>query len=367
MSGKCQKVRFRERSDPGTLSSCYSGSTIVGRANEVTVTLEGKVVFALLDTGSMVSTIAASLQATLGLDRMLTVEGAGGHQLPYLGYVEVDLYLKEMEEPVQRVIMLVVPDTAYHQHVPVLIGTNVLGNFKQVQDGDPAWNVALASIAKHRAIVDTSEPLGFLRTIKPLVVPPRSCVVMKGRTRVQALSQRISVCLEETKEQSLPRGVLVSPCILNLLPGTSSSKLPVQVVNHLDQEVSIPTKTRICDLYSIEDVSSLNSTVPIDQLPGTGVGSFLDYFLDHFQDLSDTLTGAEVEEVQHLLTEWKSIYSHNDLDLGLTDKAVHRIPLKDDIPFKERPRPIPPSMYEDVWKHLKEMQELGVIRKSQSP
>ena len=153
----------------------------------------------------MFSTMAASLQTMLvlevhNLDHMLTVEGAGGHQLPYLGYVEVDLYLKEMEEPAQRVIILVLPDSAYHQRVPVLIGTNVLGNLKQVLDGDPAWKVVLASIAKYRAIVDTSDPLGFLRMIKPLVVPPRSCVVIQGQTRVQSLSKRISVCLEETKE-----------------------------------------------------------------------------------------------------------------------------------------------------------------------
>ena len=133
----------------------------------------------------------------------------------------------------------------------------------------------------------------------------------------------------------------------------------------MDQEVSILAKARICDLYSIEDVSSLNSTVPIGQSSGNEVGS--DSFLDHFQDLSETLTGVEVEEVQRLLTEWRSIFSLHDLDLGLTDKAIHRIRLKDDVPFKERPRPIPPSMYEDVRKHLKEMQELGVIRKSQSP
>ena len=137
------QVRFRERSDPRTLSSYRSSSTIVGRANKVTVILDGKVVLALLDTGSMVSTKAASLQTTLGLevhklDRILTVEGVGGHRLPYLRYVEVDLYLKEMEEPAQRVIMLVVPDTAYYQRVPVLIGTNVLRNLKQVLDGDPA-------------------------------------------------------------------------------------------------------------------------------------------------------------------------------------------------------------------------------------
>ena len=170
------------------------------------------------------------------------------------------------------------------------------------------------------------------------------------------------MCLEETKEQSLPRGVVVSPCVLTLLPGTSSSKLPVQAVNHLDQEVSIPTKVRIYDLYIIEDVSSLNLMVPMDQLPVTGLGSFL----DHFQDLSENLTGVEVEAVQHLLTEWKSIFSLSDLDLGLTDKAVHCIRLKEDIPFKERPRPILLSMYEDVPKHLKEIQDLGVIRKSQS-
>ena len=159
--------------------------------------------------------------------------------------------------------------------------------------------------------------------------------------------------------------MVVSPCVLTLLPGTSSSKLPVEVVNHLDQEFSIPAKARICDLYSIEDVSSLNSTVPIGQSSGNEVGN--DSFLDHSQDLSETLTGVEVEEVQRLLAEWKSIFSLHDLDLGLTDKAIHRIQLKDDVPFKERNRPIPPSMYEDVRKHLKEMQELGVIRKSQSP
>ena len=75
--------------------------------------------------------------------------------------------------------------------------------------------------------------------------------------------------------------------------------------------------------------------------------------------MSKILTSVEVEEVQGLLTEWKSIFSLHDLDLGLTDKAVNHIQLKDDIPFKERPRPIPPSMYEDVQKHLIEMQDLG--------
>ena len=61
------------------------------------------------------------------------------------------------------------------------------------------------------------------------------------------------------------------------------------------------------------------------------------------------------------------MFSLHDLDLGLTDKAEHCIHLKHNTPFKEKPRPIPPSMFEEVRKHLKEMETLGVIRKSQSP
>ena len=45
---------------------------------------------ALLDTGSMVSTMSASLSESLDLnvqplEHLLTVEGAGGHKLSYLG------------------------------------------------------------------------------------------------------------------------------------------------------------------------------------------------------------------------------------------------------------------------------------------
>ena len=36
-------------------------------------------------------------------------------------------------------------------------------------------------------------------------------------------------------------------------------------------------------------------------------------------------------------------------------------------PFKEMYRRVPPHLYEEVWKHLKEMVEIGAIRKSSSP
>ena len=54
-------------------------------------------------------------------------------------------------------------------------------------------------------------------------------------------------------------------------------------------------------------------------------------------------------------------------DLGHTTRVKHKIRLNDYTPFKERYRRVPPHLYEEVRKHLKEMVEIGAIRKSSSP
>ena len=55
---------------------------LVGNSNEVDIELEGKSVTALLDTGSMISTISASMATNAELqchrlDNLLQVEGEG--------------------------------------------------------------------------------------------------------------------------------------------------------------------------------------------------------------------------------------------------------------------------------------------------
>ena len=57
----------------------------------------------------------------------------------------------------------------------------------------------------------------------------------------------------------------------------------------------------------------------------------------------------------------------DDLDLGHTSVVKHKIKLNDYTPIKERYGRIPPHQYDKVRRHLKEMLEIGVIRKSSSP
>ena len=85
------------------------------------------------------------------------------------------------------------------------------------------------------------------------------------------------------------------------------------------------------------------------------------------------LTGAQgwdpilIEEVQQLFCEYAHIFTLESLDMGHTLMVKHRIRLDNYTPFKERYCRIPPHLFDEVKNHLKEMIEVGVICKSNSP
>ena len=114
-------------------------SSIVGPSNECEVILNNQVCTALLDTGSTVSTVTKSLckqylsgfpEKIHALDEILKVEAAGGHKLPYSGFVETELKVTGMMTS-KQCILLVVADTSYGNSAPVIIGTNVLSSMMQ--------------------------------------------------------------------------------------------------------------------------------------------------------------------------------------------------------------------------------------------
>lgn len=67
------------------------------------------------------------------------------------------------------------------------------------------------------------------------------------------------------------------------------------------------------------------------------------------------------------LNTFSDVFSHHDLDYGHATKVEHSIKLKDETPFKQRPRPIHPQDYDAVRRHLQSLLEAGIIRESQSP
>ena len=78
-------------------------------------------------------------------------------------------------------------------------------------------------------------------------------------------------------------------------------------------------------------------------------------------------TEEEQGNVKQLLTEYNDIFALNSMELGKTDIVKHTIKVTNPVPLKERYRRIPPHQFEEVRKHLKEMEEIGAILRSNSP
>ena len=73
-----------------------------------------------------------------------------------------------------------------------------------------------------------------------------------------------------------------------------------------------------------------------------------------------------MEEAKQLFHEYAHIFALESLDMGHTSVVKHKIRLTNDTPFKERYCRIPPSLFDEVRNHFKEMIEVGAIHKSNS-
>lgn len=81
----------------------------------------------------------------------------------------------------------------------------------------------------------------------------------------------------------------------------------------------------------------------------------------------DELVEEQQQKVHSLLTEFELLFFKGDDDIGYCPFVDLRIDLLDETPFKQRFRRIPPSMMDEVKKHIKQQLAAGIIRRSHSP
>lgn len=110
---------------------------IVGGTPTMTAKMAGMEVECLVDTGSMVTLVSEAFYKeklesvcgrVQGVARMLTLQGANGLEIPYLGYLELDVQVGGVTIPDCGVLVL--KDTAatvrQRKRRPGILGTNVL-------------------------------------------------------------------------------------------------------------------------------------------------------------------------------------------------------------------------------------------------
>ena len=285
--------------------------------------------------------------------------------MKYLGYIEVDIEIETKD--IQTTLLLVVPDTPYHQTTPILLGTNVIRYFiEKIKEGSrragkttyisKEWEIAYRCIVtdeKHQK----SEEDGIVKsaTTSTIVIPCNETKTILGKVHCVRGTCPTMMCIQ-TKKSTLPDGIEISPSLINL---DAEDCVPVTLSNLTNQTVVIPPSASLCGLQQVERLEVQDFEDP----PETDCGCIK-------LDLTETekhLSQEELCKLKITLEKWNFLFSKDDLDLGQTDAVKHRIKLTDDHPFKQRFRRIPPAMFKELQQHLKQMLDSEVIRESHSP
>ena len=356
----------------------------------------------LVDSGSQISTVSDSyykkylaeripLQA---LETLVRIEAANGSLIPYSGYAQVSMDLSPILTNCRqsfRALLFVCPDTAYSREVPVLLGTNVIGEMCDRTDKGSLKVTQLAGLLRtyrtNRKICDDDE--GCVGKVK--VMSKRAVVILPGETttvRCRCIAKNLGRPYPAIMEaaavtsQRYIDGVTV-PSVLITVPQFARTTLLVPVMNLTGRTIALSRKNILADLYIpnwIRSVGHGDTT-----FTGTVTGeNVLPQCLSHgcsdvksppatdMSYLEACRIGSELPEqwkdrVMDLMTEYSDVFSKHDLDVGHTSAVRHKINLVDDTPFRERSRPIAARDVMDARKHIQELLDADIIQPSNSP
>ena len=411
---KSEQTRYKQKdqSQLRTIIDRYHNpdpiARLIGKRNESNIIVEGGKYPALLDSGAQMSTITISQAKNLGLqiqelEGLLDIEGGGGIAIPYIGYVEVNLKIPEIQAYNENVLMMVMDDSRYGDIVPFAIGTiHIHEALKVITDEEwknlsLAWQgAALPAYASKAARMENfslENVKGDVKAQKSATLPPFSTTFIKGRSNVKGHYKRINVATEHS-DNIKNHNIAAVRSYSFMKPG--SSKVMVGVRNLTSKEVVLKAGTVIGQIEAANTIPPMLAP-KYEKNSGPEPNSNLKQ-LSHQDSVTTNpesnpsgkpmkltqeevtlllskldLTGItdwsedEQREIKDLIIEYGSIFALKDLDLGKTDKVKHSIKLTDYTPFKERYRHIPPHQYEEVKQHLKEMLEIGAISESKSP
>lgn len=372
---------------------------MVGQCPTVTVQMGKVIVPCLLDTGSMVTTITESFFhshfKSLGEEALkecswLQLKAANGLEIPYIGYFEIDMLVLGHTIPRRGVLVVKDPGKGVLHRgralTPGLLGMNVISQcyhelFEQygsalfsassVKQAEPGWRDALLECQR----AENAHTAGFIGHVRvqtdyPLQIPagtlrlvPALCPKGFGYDNTVALLEP-----EELGGNGLPSGVLISPALLHLKQGL----VFVPVVNVSTIPVSLQSRTRLGTVVRVEVIPSQDQSFCFKKMDNTHTVLVQSQVCTSISesDIELELPGlSEAEQglVKDLLARYSDVFAKHEGDLGCTSLIEHRIPLLDDIPVRQRYRRLPPSQFEAVKAHIKQLLDGQVIRESCSP
>ena len=368
------------------------GSTItqktIGKCPVDVVKIGGIPVNCLLDTGSQVTTITETFfnlhykgMTLLSTSNWLTLTAANGLEIPYAGYIELDIEVQGVTLEKRGILVVKDPTSPSSRErkreVPGLIGMNILGPLSHIlrskaRDNQStnlstAWNQALRTsyIQSNTSVRGTARVAGK----KPVLVPANSVSTVMATGWNGHSDSKDMVIVESIQNCDDAR-----VCVINTLVKPSGS-FGVRVVNLTDNDIWLQPRARIGVLHSVDSIESdidFNRVSVNEERVEYRPSACPDETV-HYQvkkslfDLSGSdLTPEEIRKATELFEKHSDVFTTSDNDLGYTETVKHKIRTTDDIPVTQPYRRIPPSQYQEVKDHIQKLLDNSVIKESHS-
>ena len=359
----------------------------VGTCPEAEIQVGGRACRCLLDTGSQISTVTetwykanVSESDKAGLEDiggMFSLSAANGYSIPYVGYIELDIFAAGTHLPASGFIVVKDPPAGSpieqrKKFVPGLIGSNLLQALRDKHRDNllqhlqwlgsegKEWLGALMLYDQQQSALVEEHRCSVVRLAgrKVVRIPARTMQVINGSTRqqhVKPMEGYIESLAVERPEMaaSLPPGITTGRSFVTC---EASGVVPVSISNVSCEDIYLQPRTplgvlvqaEICLADMMVEEASVSNV--IDQM-----------------DINPDLTNEQLEKVQSLINGYLGTFSKDDMDVGFCDKVEHRICLEDEIPIRLPHRRIPPPYWKEVQDYVDKLQQQGIIQPSKSP
>ena len=244
---------------------------LIGRTNEMELEIDGHKITGLIDLGANISSISKSFAQQLGLpfrqlESLLEIKGSGGIDVPYLGYMEVNLRVPGVKALDEDILGVIQNDSAYSAKVPVALGTlhidmvvdqatpDKLANFGQEwQTGTVGQKVKAQQVAlrgEGKPMINRIDH--EIKLSRNIMLQPRQATKSTGMVKLPVLSKCLNVMTE-------PKGNVGDVTSVNSVETyatikTGTKRVAVALVNNSGEKITIKKGTVVGRLKAVNAV-----------------------------------------------------------------------------------------------------------------
>ena len=338
---------------------------LIGRTNTDTIEVNGIECIALIDSGSVISSMSSKFHeeqfSHIPLKSIedvfpegLAITSATDHELNISGYLEANVLLPGLVTPVP-ILMTVLKSSILCEDMPILIGSNALEVWRSELDSNKNTNEVNPVVDRWK-----SEPscVGIVKNVNYTQLQSHNCLFIQSRVKVSDIRpynrKLLFVPFEKYANTisastiSVPRNTENISCELVTLPTKSK------------QCIRVPAGKRIGIMCPLKE----EVLIPVNQQHNTNS----ERGKELLKSFNRTSWPEEIcTKIENLITDYQDVFALSHHELGCFTDAKHRIELTDNTPIKQKYRRIPPHLFEAVKAEIQKMLENGVIRPSFSP